>query len=300
MMNVNYEYYRIFYYAVKYKSLTQAARVLCSNQPNVSRAIKLLESEMGCNLLVRSNRGISLTPEGERLYAHVKIAVEQLEAAEQEIAESISMQNGCVTIGASETALRMLVLPALRVFKKRYPKVRIRILNHLTLQAIESVKGGGADFAVVAIPPVIGKPLVFYPITQFKDVLVGGPSWFRFEGKVQTLKEMGSNPLISLGEHTMTYQFYEDFYRKHGLTFKPELQAATTDQILPMIKNDLGIGYLPEIFAREALEKEEVCRISLAEEIPSREICFVENEKYPLNLAAKELKSLLMECPMEE
>lgn len=56
-MNINYEYYRIFYYVAKCKNITQAAKALKSNQPNISRAIRLLESEMGCRLLVRSNRG---------------------------------------------------------------------------------------------------------------------------------------------------------------------------------------------------------------------------------------------------
>lgn len=182
-MNVNYEYYRIFYYVAKYKNITQAAKVLQSNQPNISRAIRLLESEMGCRLLIRSNRGISLTPEGKRLYGHVKIAVERLQLAEEEIAEAISMQDGCVTIGASETALRMLLLPVLGIFKKKYPQIRIRILNHLTI---------------------------------------------------------------------------------------------------------------------EAIEKGEVYPLSTAEELPSRQICFVENERNPLSIAAKELKSLLMQCTMEQ
>ena len=61
-MNINYEYYRIFYHVAKYKNLTQAAEALRSNQPNVSRTIKLMEHEFGCNLIVRSNRGVSLTP----------------------------------------------------------------------------------------------------------------------------------------------------------------------------------------------------------------------------------------------
>lgn len=80
--------------------------------------------------------------------------------------------------------------------------------------------------------------------------------------------------------------------------FKPELQAAATDQILPLVKHDLGIGYMPEIFAKEAIEKGEVYCLSLREEIPSRQICFVENERYPLSVAANELKSLLVDCGM--
>ena len=36
-MEVTYDYYRIFYYAAKYKSFSQAATILMSNQPNVTR-----------------------------------------------------------------------------------------------------------------------------------------------------------------------------------------------------------------------------------------------------------------------
>ena len=62
-MEVTYDYYRIFYYAAKYKSFSQAATILMSNQPNVTRAIHNLESQLGCRLFIRSNRGAELTPE---------------------------------------------------------------------------------------------------------------------------------------------------------------------------------------------------------------------------------------------
>ena len=84
-MNISYEYYRIFYYAAKYRNLTLAAEMLHSSQPNISRTIRLMEEELGCRLLIRSNRGISLTPEGEKLYSHVRIAVGQLQRAEEEL-----------------------------------------------------------------------------------------------------------------------------------------------------------------------------------------------------------------------
>lgn len=294
-MNINYEYYRIFYYAAKYKNLTQAAELMNSNQPNVSRTIKILEHELGCNLLIRSNRGISLTPEGERLYSHIKIAVEQIQSAEDELMKSKNMQKGCVTIGASETALRILVLPVLSTFKKKYPDIHIRILNHLTTQAVESVRKGIVDFSVVTMPSKIEKPLVAYTIMHFQDILIGGPSYASCEESVFSLEEMNNSPFVCLGEDTVTYRFYDNFYRSHNLILKPELTAATTDQILPMIKNDLGIGFIPIVFAQDALEKKEVYRLHLSEEIPPREICFVENINYPLSIAAKELKNLLME-----
>ena len=70
-MDVNFEYYRIFYYVAKYGNFTKAARALGNSQPNITRAMNLLEQEVGCTLFIRTNRGVRLTPEGERLYIRV-------------------------------------------------------------------------------------------------------------------------------------------------------------------------------------------------------------------------------------
>lgn len=294
-MNISYEYYRIFYYVAKYRNLTQAAEAMHNNQPNISRTIKLLEHELGCSLLIRSNRGISLTPEGESLYNHVKIAVEQLQSAEEEITKAINMENGIITIGVSETALRMVLLPALNQFKKAHPDIHIRILNHLTNQAIESVKNGVVDFSVVVTPHIIEKNLIAYPIMQFHDMLIGGTSFAPYKNRVFYLKELISYPLVCLGEDTMTYHFYQNFYRENGVDFKPELEAATTDQILPMIENNLGIGYIPNIYVKDALEKQSVYQLHVKEQIPKREIYFIENRNNALSVAAKAFKTLLLD-----
>ena len=100
------DYYRIFYYVAQYQSFSKAAEILGNNQPNLSRCMNLLESELGCKLLARTNRGVSLTPEGQRLFEHVAIANEQLMLGEQEILKDKSLESGLVTIGASAQARR--------------------------------------------------------------------------------------------------------------------------------------------------------------------------------------------------
>ena len=70
-MNINYDYYRIFYYVAKHRSFTQAANTLMNSQPNITRAIKNLEQALGCALFLRSSHSVQLTPEGEELLAHI-------------------------------------------------------------------------------------------------------------------------------------------------------------------------------------------------------------------------------------
>ncbi len=70
-----------------------------------------------------------------------------------------NLHEGMITIGTSETALHMLLLPVLKKFKKEYPNIHVRIQNHLTTQAIIAVKQSIVDFAVVASPADIVSPL---------------------------------------------------------------------------------------------------------------------------------------------
>ena len=131
-MNISYDYYRVFYYVAKYKSFTGAASALLNNQPNITRMMKKLEEELGCTLFVRQRYGVTLTPEGEKLYGHISIAFEHILRCEQEIAKDRSMQSGIVTIASSEIALHCVLLPALKNYRKAYPGIRIRVSKHST------------------------------------------------------------------------------------------------------------------------------------------------------------------------
>lgn len=294
-MKTSCEYYHVFYYAAKYKNLTLAAEALHNSQPNVSRTIRLLEHDLGCQLLIRSNRGISLTPEGERLYSYVKIAMEQLHAAEDELKMLTGLHEGVVSIGASETALHLLLLPVLKRFRESHPQIRIRIQNHLTLQAVESVRQSVVDFAVVTSPAHVSEPLKSSSLMHFQDILIGGNAFLSLSRTPVSLHDLQQFPLVCLGGHTMVHHFFDQLYRRNGLVLKPEFEAATTDQILPMVKNNLGLGFFPEEMAKEALASKEICQIRLTEEIPCREIFLIENRERPLTLAAEALKALMIE-----
>ena len=87
-MYVDWEYYKIFYYVAKYQNFTRAARVLGNNQPNITHSMNRLESQLNCVLFIRSNRGVTLTPEGEMLYSRIASAAVQIQEAEEELSAS--------------------------------------------------------------------------------------------------------------------------------------------------------------------------------------------------------------------
>lgn len=62
------------------KSMRKAADNLYNSQPNISRAIKILEDELDEVLLLRSNHGVELTKAGENVYFYAKSIIEQSNA----------------------------------------------------------------------------------------------------------------------------------------------------------------------------------------------------------------------------
>lgn len=295
-MNISYEHYRIFYYVAKYGSFTQAADILFSNQPNLTRTIKSLENELGCTLFIRSNKGVKLTDEGEKLYKHISIAIEHIQAGEEEVSRSKSLEQGVVLIGATEIALRIFLLPILNRYRKQYPGIRIKITNVSTPQALTMLKNGLLNLAVVTTPLDSDPQLSEKRLKNFREIAICGDSFKEIaESGDMSLQNLTEYPIISMGNRTSTFEFYFSLFLKNGCAFEPDIEAATADQILPLVEYNLGIGFVPEEFLQTTSPERRVYPISLKESIPHRSICLMKKRGYSLSLPAKELERMIVE-----
>ncbi len=285
-MDINFEYYKIFYYVAKYKNMTKAAAALGSNQPNVTRVMKLLESQLDCQLFIREPRGISLTEQGERLYAHVEIAFQHLLNAQEELCGQERQGAGTIEIGATETALYLFLLDVMRDFKMKYPKIKIKIHNHATPEIIRSLLGGKLEFAVVTTPIPMPQNLFFENILDFQEILVGGTKYDFLCQKPVGLQELKDYPWVGLGKGTCTYDFYKDLFLKHSLDLELDMEVATFGLMLPLIRNHFGIGFVPESLARPLLEEKSLVKIQTDCKIPKRSIQIVSDKGRAKSLAA--------------
>lgn len=296
-MIINYEHYRIFYYVAKYKNITQAATALMSSQPNVTRTIKQMEKKLGCQLFIRVARGVELTEEGQRLYEHVAIAYEHLETGEKELSERLSLKEGIVTIGTGETALHLLLLKKLKEFHSLYPKVRLKLTNCSTPQSIKALNSGAVDFAVVTDPDIkaLPKKVKSIHIESFKDILIAGNQYEYLAKKKLSLPEVAEMPFVCLDKSTRTYELYRDLFLSRGAELEPDIEVATSDMILPVVENGLGVGFVPEPFAKKALKENRVFKLNLKDTIPERGLYLLKDGERSLSTAANELQKFLRE-----
>lgn len=292
-MNISYDSYRVFYYAAKYRSFTQAAKLLGGSQPNVTRSMKLLEAALGCQLFARSRQGVRLTPEGETLYGHIALAFEHIQAGENEIASMQGMRSGVVTVAASGIALRCCLLPVLKDYRSKYPGVRVRVSNHATPQAIAVLRDGLADLAVVTMPLHLPKSLRRRKLMEIQEVPVAGTAFTALAGRMLTLADLADCPLVGLGPQSAAFAFYSQIFSSQGLPYHPDIETATSDQILPMVRSNLGVGFVPESFAKDGVLSGTLLPLALQTPLPKRAVCLVQQEHQPLSAAARELEAML-------
>ena len=155
------------------------------------------------------------------------------------------------------------------------------------------MKNGEVDFAIVSTPAEIESGLKMVELKPFYEVLVGGRTFNALASQSLTLKELRSYPLISLSDESVTRSLYRQFFLDHGAVLKPDTEAATTDQMLTLVKSELGLAFVPEPMARDSLERGELVQLHLQEIIPTRSICLVYDRHRPLNTAARKFQQML-------
>ena len=90
---------------------------------------------------------------------------------------------------------------------------------------------------------------------------MGGTTFTALGSQTLSLNELHNYPLIGLGRETMTFQFFNRFFMSHGLEFAPDTETATTDQILPLVKSELGLAFMPKPMAEAAIANREIVEI---------------------------------------
>ena len=158
---------------------------------------------------------------------------------------------------------------------------------------MQAVKNGEVDFAVISTPAEVESGLKMVELKPFYEVLVGGKTFTALASQNLTLKELANYPLISLSDESMTRSFYRQFFLEHDALLKPDTEAATTDQMLTLVKSELGLAFVPEPMAKDPLERGEIVQLHLQEIIPTRSICLVYDHHRPLNTAARKFQQLL-------
>ena len=139
------------------QSFSLAAQRLYLSQPTLSRQLRELEEELGKKLLIRGNKGVTLTEEGMMLRKRAEEIVELLDKTEQEVRNSSDHVSGKIYIGAGETYAIKLIADTARKLQEDHPGIDYSIYSADGTDVLERLDKGLLDFGLIFQHPDAAK-----------------------------------------------------------------------------------------------------------------------------------------------
>lgn len=285
-MDINYELYKVFYHVASTLSFSEASKQLYISQSAVSQSIKALEKKLDQTLFIRSTKRVQLTPEGEILLRHVEPAMNLIKRGETQLVDATST-GGQIRIGASDTICRYFLVPYLERFHKEFPNAHIKVTNQTSVKCVELLESGQVDFIVINYPNShLSNLYSLKKIAKFKDVFVANDSFSELRDRKISFKEMQGYPILMLEKHTTTSEFLHSLFQQHELDLVPEIELTSNDLLLDLAKIGLGIAFVPDYCIPKY--SDELFRVEMEEELPTRELAIVYNNRVPVSKATME------------
>jgi len=233
-------------------SFTVAARELHVSQSAVSHSIKALEEEVGCRLLDRLGKKVSLTQAGEQLLHHASKILAEMTAARASLEQLGKWGRGRLRIGASTTACQYILPGVLREFKQCFPDHLITIEPGDSPQSIELLRANKIDLAL-ALQPENEPQFDFTPLftDELEFVLCPLHPW-AVQGRALR-EEIPKQNYIFYNKLSNTFRLVENYFRQERMVLNTVIELGSMEAIKELTKLGLGISILAPWIAQDEL-----------------------------------------------
>lgn len=189
---------QLFVQTARLGSISAAARQSDQTPATASAALKRLERQLGCSLLIRSTRSLKLTTQGELYLQYCQNALSALQQGEQALADSASGMNSWLRLAAPSDLGRNWLPALLDQLQAQWPQLQIR------LELSDRVAGLQREAVDVALRygQQHDPALVVLPIAQIPRVVVAAPAYLARYGQPQS-------PMALVQHNSLLYQIDE-------------------------------------------------------------------------------------------
>jgi LysR family transcriptional regulator, cys regulon transcriptional activator len=229
-------------------NVSEASAALHTSQPGVSKQIRLLEQELGVDILVRSgNRIIGMTEAGtDIVHAARRVLVDSRQL--EEIAHEFTHQNrGQLTVATTHLHVRYSLLPVIKEFSKKYSNVHLKLLQGAPAEIAARVSTGEADIGMSTGSDELARHCVTlkaYPLYRCVIAPLGHPLLSR---KRLTLKDIAAYPLILYDASLSSGSIVRDTFEQAGIRPTVALSAMDADVIKAYVAARVGIAVLQRL-----------------------------------------------------
>ena len=242
---------KYFVRIVELSSFSKAAQDLFIAQPALSNQISNLEKELNTQLLSRSVRGVTPTEAGKTLYRHAQAIIRQIEHLKYEVENESANPKGSVSIGIPTSVSNVLASPLIAATQKRYPEIKLQIVESLSGHLEELVSTGRIEMSLLFSSPLTDSQksdkatsfsLVKIPILE--EELFLQTTVALSNKKMITLEAAAKLNFVLPGKSNATRQLIDLAFAKVGITPKVVTELDSLSTIQSVVEDGLGATIL--------------------------------------------------------
>ncbi len=245
---MNIRQLRYFCAIVEEGQISRAAKRLHIAQPPLSQQLKLLEEELGIQLIDRNTRQMSLTQAGHFFYQRALQIISLMHTTIDDVRGIASGLGGILAIGCPPAIGNLYFPERLKMFHKMYPQVRFCWHEGNTYRMLELLERDLVEVAMVRLPVTMGnyesKSILTEPwvvVAPYDD-----SQWSKRQELL--LEELGDIPLILMHrqEGISCHDMVVNEMQMRQIPIKIICESDNISAILSLVERGLGLAILPE------------------------------------------------------
>ncbi|WP_353065463.1 LysR substrate-binding domain-containing protein [Tunturibacter psychrotolerans] len=249
---------------------SRAARRLGMAQPPLSQQIKRLEQLLGHALFERTTRGVKLTPAGQLLARRARSTMEKVGEDLAQVRRLGRGEEGTLTVGFSGSVMFTELPAAIQSFRRRYPKVELRLRELVTSAQIAALLNGQIDLAFLRDgDPTEGIRITTLLKEKYVAVLPEAHSLAR--RRTLSIKALAGEPFVMFARRMGPLAYDRTIACCERGGFSPNIvqDAPQWLTLVRLVAAGLGVSLAPACVARVAMpgavyrEVKTACRTSI-------------------------------------
>ena len=226
-------------------NVSEAAEALHTSQPGISKQIRGLEEELGTAIFVRQGRRFTaMTDAGREIVAaidRILAEIANLKAVGEEFAHHAK---GSLAVGVTHTQARYALPPVVTAFKKRFPAVKLKLLQGNPHQLARMVLAGEADLAIATEALDEYSELVAVPCYRWHHCVVVPEGHALAKVKPLTLEAIAAYPIVTYDSTFAGRTSVDRMFAARNLAPEIVLTALDSDVIKSYVSLGLGVGII--------------------------------------------------------
>ena len=242
-----------FQMASRLKNITRAAQRLRVSQPNITVAIKKLEAELGVQLFDRSQKQLTLTPEGTVFLKRIELALRNIDEAVLEVNDYKQLQKGTIKIGIPPMMGAYLFPKVFSVFRHLHPNLEVLLFEEGSLSIREKLESDELDFGIIIVPDSTPNLNVLRMSRSQLMVCVSQKSSLASKNWI-TPKDIASSDLIMMKEGSYLRQIVQSKLSALKITPRTVLESGQIVTIKGLVAHEVGIAFLLDFICEDSYE----------------------------------------------